>query len=728
MEPAPLYRGESVSIPANATPVAPLNNPFSELLAVGRKYGLEATEQLSDFLIDNYESSLENTRADYARQVERDARLELIRRMGITNPDDKDSFFDRNGIFKPAKAQAFISSVTSKLDGLDKGFIRPHSIANARKANAAAMGSLELLLSTTIMGSIKDRARDTFKRQFNNMMESGDYAGAAASAAGESARSILTPEEIESYRGEAERGQRRANIYNAEQNGDVAALQTVYEDENLPPDEREAAKGSLRRIHKEKQLASFQGTYGKDNSKKGTGDPVVDLYLTMRPGTPKDILDLIDKYKGVITGNGEAEQEALKLAGRHVVTMITKENDTEAVDKYKDTFKALGVNEDTLTKLANARLESVKAASTFNPVKAAKSLDDSLFVPRADLDRYSGFRNDLLAAQKQWYQEYQRDGEVSPETDKKVSQLRARVTQEQESIKKARADILNKVEEKYTEWLNEYMKKTPLEKRSPVECGSQYMAFLNEALGERRRGVQNYQSSHSQVLQYNWSKLQEDRARGAKYAAEGDEARKAKKAELEKRIQQLQEYMDVFSEKFKDNCKNAIFLHGNDVPEDIRQREDYNTEEAIVYYPKNDAPAMDVVSITYDGDKVVRAKVVKVDGIESPIFSKGACNAISPVSSDLNKYTSLSYYKSSLHLYLADLFSDDGIYDPQGETDAEEPQRTGEEQPPLSIEDEGIAKDGAQIEAEKERRQTAEPDETAEPVSDHRDLVNDSAN
>lgn len=695
MEPAPLYRGESVSIPANATPVAPLNNPFSELLAVGRKYGLEATEQLSDFLIDNYESALENKRAEFVSQVEREARLGLIERMQLNDGDSR-GFYDRYGIYQPAKAQAFISSFTAKLSGLDQGFIRPHSVENARKANNAATGSLELLLASTIMGSMKDRARSSFKRRFNNMMESGQYAEAEASLADENVINNFDQPDIDSFRIQATQAQQDANIGNAIVNGDSQSLLAMMDnaDISLTPAQRQRISNGLDEIQDARMRNSLQGSYTRSTSDgKTPEDKWVDAYRNLRPGTPKPVLDLIDKYQGAIKENGTALQEAEQLAARQVASMVTSANDEAAAINFKNTFRELGVNEDYLTRLANARLKSLAAVSNFNPDEAAKHLDDSIFVSAETMGAYNDIRNQMFAADKNGDEE-------------EIKELAPKVKQQQLAIEAARKNILEAVAGEYTVWLAEYKDSTPDDKESPVECGSQYMSILNKHLAAHQKSVENYQSPYSKELAINWNRLQEDRKKGQEESAAGDAALKERMPEIEKRIQQAQKEQEdklgVHAPSFILNSTTADFVHGKSVPSEIALREDYKGKEAIVYYPSDKAPESGEVSIWYDRNKLVRAKVVKVDGIQAPVFSQGACQAVHLNPTKLNNYNAIAWHADKIHLFWltgGDLF-------PAEVADSADAQTNQD------IADEGIDLQGAADAADAEE---------AEPMSDYTD-------
>lgn len=644
MEPAPLYRGESVATPAKYAPTAPLDNPFRELLAVGRKYGLEATEQLSDFLVDNYESALENKRATQASQLEKEARIELMKRMSLPEGDEN-GFFDRDGIFLPAKAKAFISSYTSRLVGSDRGFIRPKSIENARKANATVIGSLELMLTTGIMGSVKDRARDAYTQKFKNMMESGRYADASAVFADPRAKNYFNQDQIKGYQIQARNAETDANIGNAVVGGDSQSLLDMLDnaDISLTPEQRQRISNGLDEIQNARMRNSLQGSYARSTSDgKTPEDKWVDAYRLVRPGTPKPVLDLIDKYQGAIKGNGAAMQEAEQLAARQVASMVTSANDEDAAINFKNTFRELGVNEDYLTRLANARQKSLAAVSNFNPDEAAKHLDDSIFVPAETMQAYNDIRNQIFAANQK--------GETET-----VKELAPQARQQQLAIEAARKKILEAVAGEYTAWLAEYKDKTPDNKESPVECGSQYMSILNKHLAAHKKSVEDYQSPYSQELAINWNRLQEDRKRGQEESAAGDAALKERMPEIEKRIQQEQkaqeEKQGVHAPAFIMNSTTADFVHGKSVPSEIALRDDFKSEESIVYYPSDKAPASGEVAIWYDRNKVVHAKVVKVDGIKAPVFSQGACQAVHLNPTKLNNYNAIAWHADKIHLF-----------------------------------------------------------------------------
>lgn len=689
MEPAPLYRGESVATPAKYAPTAPLDNPFRELLAVCRKYGLEATEQLSDFLVDNYESALENKRATQASQLEKEARIELMKRMSL--PDGyENGFFDRDGIYLPAKAKTFISSYTSRLVGSDRGFIRPNSIENARKANATVIGSLELMLATGIMGSVKDRARDAYTQKFKNMMESGRYADASAVFADPRAKNYFNQDQIEGYQIQANNAQTDANISNDIIAGDSQSLLAMMDnaDISLTPAQRQRISNGLDEIQEARMRNSLQGSYTRSASDgKTPEDKWVDAYKHLRPGTPKPILDLIDKYQGAIKGNGAALQEAEQLAARQVASMVTSANDEDAAINFKNTFRELGVNEDYLTRLANARLKSLAAVSNFNPDEAAKHLDDSIFVSAETMGAYNDIRNQMFAANQNGDEEA-------------IKELAPKVKQQQLAIEAARKNILESVAGEYTVWLAEYKDSTPDDKESPVECGSQYMSILNAKLAEHQKSVEDYQSPYSQELAINWNRLQEDRKIGQEESAAGDAALKERMPEIEKRIQQAQqkqeETLGVHSPTFIMNSTTADFVHGKSVPSEVALREDYKGEDAIVYYPSDKAPASGEVAIWYDRNKVVRAKVVKVDGIQSPVFSQGACQAVHLNPTKLNNYNAIAWHADKIHLFWKGegLFPEDVVVNEGNETDAP---------------DDGLDPQGAADAADAEAAEEAEP-------------------
>lgn len=686
MQPSPLYNGNLIAVPQAFHTEAQEKSPFADLLAQGNQARTAMLDQLDATITDTYEYSLEQNRAAQTRQIESDIRSSLIERMALA-PGHKDSFFDRNGIYLKAKAENFMNTQLSRLDGLDKGFITQNARRNAAEANAKTRDALDIMMKSTILRSIQQQAEQGVKRNYDLAMKQGDYTAAGAIARESAKNGIQTEQEAEIMALDADKAATIRDIDAAAQAGDKAALYRYAKAAFIDTSINDHAEQRLQELNRKTRAATLQPLtleqqdklnnqqQDKQNAKTSK---YKDNLATLRPGIPKELRDLYLKHKGVFKNNPAAVQDAEQHAASIATSMILSLDPTEA-ENFKQSMTALGVSASHLDNIIKERREQISAATEVDTKKLFDNLPALNVFNAENKAKVEAWQKEYNTISAQAMEDNKNGITTDPATKAYIQDLKDTLNRWNRYEKEAREKMYADINGQYTNWLLQEKEKSNGKAPDASVRATKFFNLADSYLKEKvkRTWEGEFGNTYTRQVAANAKRLEQQRQTAAidrlntSVSTAGDAIRTALKPK------QKPKQKPITAADFARNAKDHYLT---DVVDEaiIPQLPDFDTANAV-YVPKGTKTA-DQLIVELPNGYVTEAKVYETEHVTEPVLSDY-------LKADIGtkiQYNTISLYKNRAIIHYREpygLFPEDDGVDPQGAQDIEEATQVSDEYP-----------------------------------------------
>lgn len=679
MQPSPLYRGELVAVPTAHHTAAPEQSPFASLLAQGNAARTAQLDQLDSAILDNYEYGLEQNRAARARQIEADTRTALIDKMSRKN-GDADGFFDVNGVYQKEKAELFMQQQLSLLDGFDQGFISQNARRKAQEAHAQTRDALDVMMKSTILRSVQERATLAAKQNYDLAMAQRDYAGAAAAARDGRNTGAFSPQQAGILEAKANDALTEQNIYNIA-DSNPAELNAIITD----PDTPQQFKNLARRLAEEKRdqfnAVTIQPETMEKSASSSRKKSAEDNIAHIQSAVPQPVYDLWEKYKGVFKDNPEAVKEAVDIAPEVATLMMFRPGDERQAQHFKDTFKALGVSESYLNDIIKTRQENLSAAAVVN----TRKLYDNL--PR--VKNLTPQNEQFLAQAKQEYDTLEQqafaDTEAGvtqdPANRERMTLLKRRIDGFVQLAKESREQDYSTINARYERWYAEEKAKRGGALIDPSIAANQFFNLADEYFKQnksREAAFAKYATTeYTKTLAANRERLAKEAAAGVRSVTSS-----LMKQGLKAATQQAKKITENITPEllFKNGQTHQLRLIYNELQDELPHFKD--SARNIIYVPPG-TKTTDRITLQTPGKKAISAEVIETDKITTPKLSGGLVFNLGDIE-EVERYNSITIYGNRAFIYASSantlLPEDEGI-DPQGASDIEEATQVSEAYP-----------------------------------------------
>lgn len=675
---SPLYRGELVAVPTAHHTAAPEQSPFASLLAQGNAARTAQLDQLDAAILDNYEYGLEQNRAARARQIEADTRTALIDKMSRKN-GDADGIFDVNGIYQKEKAELFMQQQLSLLDGFDQGFISQNARRKAQEAHARTRDALDVMMKSTILRSVQERATLAAKENYDLAMAQRDYAGAAAAARDGGHTGAFSPQQAGILEAKANDALTEQNIYNIADTN-PADLNTIITDPNTP----QQFKNLARRLAEEKRdqfnAVTIQPETMEQSASSSRKKAAADNIAHIQSAVPQPVYDLWEKHKGVFKDNPEALKEAVDLAPEVATLMIYRPGDPRQEQHFKETFKALGVSESYLNDIIKTRQENLSAAAVVN----TRKLYDNL--PR--VKNLTPQNEEFLAQAKQEYDKLEQQALADtkagitqdPANRERMTLLKRRIDGFVQLAKESREQDYAIINARYERWYAEEKAKRGGSLPDPSIAANHFFNLADEYFKQnksREAAFAKYaRTEYSQTLAANSNRLAKEAAAGVRSVTsslmkQGINAATSSAKNVAQNI--TREIL------FKNGQTHQLRLIYNELQNELPHFRE--TARNILYVPPG-TKTTDRITLQTPGKKAVSVEVMESDKVTSPKLSGGLVFNLGDIE-EVEQYNSITIYGNRAFIYASSantLFPDDGV-DPQGAADYETATQVSDEYP-----------------------------------------------
>lgn len=678
MQPSPLYRGELVAVPTAHHTAAPEQSPFASLLAQGNAARTAQLDQLDAAILDNYEYGLEQNRAARARQIEADTRTSLIDKMSRNN-GDPEGFFDANGIYQKEKAELFMQQQLSLLDGFDQGFISQNARRKAQEAHAQTRDALDVMMKSTILRSVQERATLAAKQNFDLAMAQRDYAGAAAAARDGGNTGAFSPQQAGILEAKANDALTEQNIYNIADTN-PAKLNAIITD----PDTPQQFKNLARRLAEEKRdqfnAVTIQPETMEQSASSSRKKSAADNIAHIQSAVPQPVYDLWEKHKGVFKDNPEALKEAVDLAPEVATLMIYRPGDPRQEQHFKETFKALGVSESYLNDIIKTRQENLSAAAVVN----TRKLYDNL--PR--VKNLTPQNEKFLAQAKQEYDKLEQQALADtqagitqdPANREHLTLLKRRIDGFVQLAKESREKDYATINARYERWYAEEKAKRGGALIDPSIAANKFFNLADEYFKQnksREAAFAEYATTeYTQTLAANKNRLAKEAAAGVRSVTSSlmKQGLKAAMSPAKNVAQNITREI-----LFKNGQTHQLRLIYNELQDELPHFQD--SARNIIYVPPG-TKTTDRITLQTPGKKAVSVEVMESDKVTSPKLSGGLVFNLGDIE-EVEQYNSITIYGNRAFIYASSantLFPDDGV-DPQGASDYEEATQVSDEYP-----------------------------------------------
>lgn len=666
---SPLYNGELIAVPQAHHTAAPEQSPFASLLAQGRAARTAQLDQLDAAILDNYEYSLELNRAARARQVEKDTRTALIDKMSRNN-GDTEGFFDKNGIYQKDKAELFMQQQLARLDGFDQGFITQNARRKAQQAHAHTRDALDVMMKTTILRSVQERATLAAKENYNLAMEQRDYAGAAAAARDGGHTGAFTPQQAAIMEQKANDALTEQNIYNTAETN-PADLNTIITDPNTP----QQFKNLARRLAEEKrdqlQAVTLQPEPMEKSATSSRRKTAADNIAHIRSAVPQPVYDLWEKHKGLFKDNPEAQKEAEDLAPEAATLMIYRPGDPRQEQHFRETFKALGVPETYLNNIIKTRQENLSAAAVVN----TRKLYDNLPHATNLTPQNEQFLRQLQQEYNQLEQQALADTQAGITQDtadrERMTLLKRRIDGLTQLAKDSREKDYAIINARYERWYTEEKAKRGGTLPPASDAATQFYNIADDYFyrnKSRPAAFSEYaRTEYTQTLAANKNRLAKEAAAGVRSVTSS-----LMKQGLKAASTPMQKIADNITREqlIQNGQTHQLRLIYNELQDELPHFRE--TSRNIIYVPPG-TKTTDRITLQTPGRKAISAEVMETDKVTSPKLSGGLVFNLGDIE-EVERYNSITIYGNRALIYTSTantlLPEDEGI-DLQGAEDYE---------------------------------------------------------
>lgn len=447
----PVYSGSRYT-PGRAPHATPpgMSAATSQALTTGSADVHDTAASFEEAAIDRAEYTLDQQRQQKTQNLIGDIEAENLRRLSL--PDGApDAFWDANGIFREADYKAYKAQMLSSFNGLDKGYIRPKSVARAREATLQIQFRLRNNLDLKMAASLTPRAKKATLANAESRAKRGDYIGAMATISG-APDYALTQQEKDDLCHNYNQAALLSSAQRAYDSGAPDAwLDTITAPgfmESLTPDN----KRRVLRMSKSLVVPSSgistgksQGN-GKSSRSKKTGPE-----LPM--GLPSYVVQVYENSNGDLSDGPDARRarEAIKRMAFDTITLDNHEIET---DNILLAANYLGIDKTEARRYCEQALNQLKGAGKFNINDFCKNLSVNNLMRESNVRKIERLKTRQLELAR--IQGQKRKGKEKDAYNEEKSDINAQVKywKAQQAAIKSAAD--SSIRSQYADWLSNH--------------------------------------------------------------------------------------------------------------------------------------------------------------------------------------------------------------------------------------------------------------------------------
>lgn len=377
------YSGAQYAAPQAPQAIAP-KAPAQALQA--RTQGMQAVNNhihgMETAIYDRMEYTLDQQRKLYLQQTQGEIEAALVTAMRA--PDGtKNSLWNADGSFRDEYYQQFMQTQLSRLDGMDKGYIRPEHQEAARAQTLELKSKIKTSMDVQVAESLAPRAKSATLNLAKWQAEQGQYESAMSTIIGCPDYAISERERDQAVIGviqESVMGKAREAVAtnNPDQYLRIVSNPTLMQD--MTPDQRFQLLRMQSQFPDTDPPADQLALPGKKSTTTKTKKAATPLPL----GVTDDLVALHDKWlddNGKFPKNGRAQQEAIAALDSYFANYVTPDLKPEERLHLKNVASCFGLTDsDVDTLIAKHMAPFEMQRGSFDYDKTMKDLPRGTFV------------------------------------------------------------------------------------------------------------------------------------------------------------------------------------------------------------------------------------------------------------------------------------------------------------------------------------------------------------